>query len=172
MVMEVLQNNHFLSCDLLISITYFCAKMQGNFFWCIFLQFWNFLLFVTILGRDHIEFFQIYLKEHISTLEIILSFGHQVILPLKHCIHRKNLNFAQLYLLVPIRSHDHLNQMGFQNIYFLSCGLLGISVYFNNKVLENCIFSDFKAWPLAVPMRSHAFFYFFHYTSISRTQKL
>ena len=41
-----------------------------------------------------------YLKEHISASEKIQSFEHRVILPLKHCIRRKSLNFGQLYLLI------------------------------------------------------------------------
>ena len=102
-VMEVFQSNCFLSCDLLINITYFYAKIQDNFFLYIFLQFRAFLLmFVTILAWDHMEiwsyFKYAYFKEHISAFERILSFGHWIILPQKHCICRKNLNFGQLYL--------------------------------------------------------------------------
>ena len=126
---------------------------------CTYLQFWAFLVMsVTILARDHIEiwfyFKYAYLKEHISAFEKILSFGHQVILPLKHCICEKKI----------------VLKVGFQNIFFLLYGLLGISANFNKKMPENRIFCDFEAWSLRVPMRSHVLF-FFHYTSMPRTQK-
>ena len=110
-----LQNNYFLSCDLLINVTYFYAKIKSNFFWGTFLQFWTFLLmFVTILARDYMEirfyFKYAYLKEHINIFEKKLSFGHRVILPLKHCICRKTLNFDWLYDYIPWcrRSRDNL----------------------------------------------------------------
>ena len=75
-----LQNNYFLSCDLLINVTYFYAKMQNNFFCCTFLQFWAFLLmFVTILARDHMEFWfyfkYAYLEEHINILKKFCHLG-------------------------------------------------------------------------------------------------
>ena len=88
-VMEVFQNNHFLSSDLLINIVYFYAKMQGKFFWCTFFTVLIFLLlFVTTVIQDHTEicfffFFQICILER--TFEKILLFGHQVIMHLKHC---------------------------------------------------------------------------------------
>ena len=115
-VMEFFQNNIFLLCDLLVNITYFYTKTQGNFQCCTFFQFWAFLLiFITILARDHMEiWFYIkyaHLKEHISAFEKILSFGQWVIFPLKHCISGKKLNFSWLYLLIPDRSHDSLNQI-------------------------------------------------------------
>ena len=72
-------------------------------------------MFVTILARDHMEicfyFNYAYLKEHISAFKKIQSFGHWVILPLKHCVCRKNLNFGQLYLLMPDMSHGNLNHI-------------------------------------------------------------
>ena len=136
-----------------------------QFFCCIFLQFWAFLLFITILARDHMEiwfyFKYAYLKEHVSAFEKILSFRHQVILPLKHCICRIKLKFGWQHLLMADRSHDNLNQICeywwwfFFNIYFLPCDLLGISAYFNKKMPENCIFYDFKARPLTLPIRSN-----------------
>ena len=116
---------------------------------CTYLLFWAFLVMsVTILARDHIEiwfyFKYAYLKEHISAFEKILSFGHQVILPLKHCICEKKI----------------VLKVGFQNIFFLLYGLLGISANFNKKMPENRIFCDFEAWSLWVPMRSHVLFFF------------
>ena len=72
-------------------------------------------MFVTILARDHMEisiyFKYAYLKEHNSVFEKIKSFGHRVILPLKHCIRRKELNFGQLYLSMPDMAHNNLNQI-------------------------------------------------------------
>ena len=46
-------------------------------------------------------------KECTSAVETILLFEHQVILRLKYCICRKNLNFGQLYLLMPDKSYDN-----------------------------------------------------------------
>ena len=67
------------------------------------------LMFVTILARGHIGtgfyFKYAYLKEHFSIIR------HQVISPLKHCIHKKILNFGRPYLLMPDRSRDNLIQI-------------------------------------------------------------
>ena len=94
-VMEVFQNNHFLSSDLLINIVYFYAKMQGKFFvqkckarFCDaqFLQFWFFTIVCYHCDtRSHVNLllFQICILER--TFEKILLFGHQVIMHLKHC---------------------------------------------------------------------------------------
>ena len=96
-VMEVFQNNHFLSSDLLINIVYFYAKMQGKFFVqkckasffdAHFLQFWFFYycllpLWYKITRKFFFFFFQICILER--TFQKILLFGHQVIMHLKHC---------------------------------------------------------------------------------------
>ena len=128
-------------------------KCKTIFFCCAFLQFWAFLLiFVTILARDHAKvwfyFKYAYLKEYISAFEKIPSFGHGVICPLTHCICRKNLNFGGLCLMMPSRSHDNLKHLLvlkviFQNIYFLSCDLLGISVSFRHLLGTNEITCSF-----------------------------
>ena len=117
-----------------------------------------------------------YLKEHISASEKIQSFEHRVILPLKHCIRRKSLTLVNYiswshdawYVAWQLESNLLVLKKSFQNIYFLTCDLLGISAYFNQKTPGNCIFCDFEAWSLPVPMRSHALFKYF-YTSITRT---
>ena len=80
-VMEVFQNNHFLSSDLLINIVYFYPKMQGkffvqkykaSFFESHFLQFWFFYycllpLWYKITRKFVFFFFKYaYLKEHLK----------------------------------------------------------------------------------------------------------
>ena len=153
--------------------------MQSIFINATFLQFWAFLLvFTTILGRDHMEicfcFKYTYLKEYFSVFKIILWFMHHALLPLKHCNHRKKI---ELWWTVSLNAWQIswkfepnllITMEVFQNIYFPSCDILGINAYFNKNMLENCIFCDFEAWSLAVPMRSHALFYFLHYNSIPR----
>ena len=58
----------------------------------------------------------------------------------------------------------------FQDVYFLPFDLLGICVYLDATMKEDCVFCDFETWPLAVPTRSHDLFLFFHNTSPPRTQ--
>ena len=134
---------------------------------CTYLQFWAFLVMsVTILARDHIEiwfyFKYAYLKEHISAFEKILSFGHQVILPLKHCICEKKIelcltkSFDAWPVTWQFESDLLVLKVDFQNLFFLLYGLLGISANFNKKMPENRIFCDFEAWSLP-----HKFFFSF-----------
>ena len=127
----------------------------------------------------HVWFYVIYMYtwKNISVLEKILSFGHWVIFPIWNIVFlERNWTLAN-YIFWCLISHMTIwirllvLKEGFQNIYFLPCNLLGISAYFNKKMPENCIFCDFEAWSVVVPMRSHALFYFFHYASIPRTQK-
>ena len=51
-VMKVFQNNYFLSCGLLINVTYLYAKMQDSFFCCTFLQFWAFFLMLLPFRQE------------------------------------------------------------------------------------------------------------------------
>ena len=84
-VMEVFQNDHFYNVIFWSTLHISMQKSKAIFFLHIFCVFRAFLLFVTILARDHIElcfyFKNAYLKEHIGAFEKILPFGHRVILP-------------------------------------------------------------------------------------------
>ena len=89
--MKVFQNNYFLSCGLLINVTYLYAKMQDNFFLLYIFAILSFFPnVVAISARDHMEvlfyFKCAYLKAYINAFEKILSFWHWIILSLKHFI--------------------------------------------------------------------------------------
>ena len=80
--------------------------MQGNFLLYIFAILSFFATVYYHFGkRSYIKY--AHSKECTSAVETILLFGHQVIRCLKYCICRKNLNFGQLYLLMPDKSYDN-----------------------------------------------------------------
>ena len=74
LLIEVLSNYHFFSCDLLGISKYFYVNIRGIFFQCNFFGILSFLLlYITILGRDHMAtwfyFKYIYLKEYYSVFK-------------------------------------------------------------------------------------------------------
>ena len=100
-LIELFQNDHFLPCDLLGIITYFHVKVPRKFFRCNFC-FFVFCFFATLSFFNKIPFAKkTHCTLHFCAFEKIPSFGHQAIMPLKHCICKRNWTFCQLHILMP-----------------------------------------------------------------------